>query len=90
MYSYLPNPVFSFPVSVSRRRTLPSMQLDRIDRPAEITIHGELVHNEAVLTQLGRRTVSARERRPVSARQPPPISQLAHVSPPSRCYFQKG
>ena len=29
--------------------------LRAIDRPEEVTIHGELVHNEAVLTQLGRR-----------------------------------
>jgi 4-hydroxy-3-methylbut-2-enyl diphosphate reductase len=29
--------------------------LQAIDRPEEVTIHGELVHNEVVLTQLGRR-----------------------------------
>jgi 4-hydroxy-3-methylbut-2-enyl diphosphate reductase len=29
--------------------------LEQIDRPAEVTIHGELVHNEAVLLQLGTR-----------------------------------
>jgi 4-hydroxy-3-methylbut-2-en-1-yl diphosphate reductase len=29
--------------------------LQAIDRPEEVTIHGELVHNEIVLTQLGRR-----------------------------------
>ena len=29
--------------------------LRAIDRPEEVTIHGELVHNEAVLTQLSRR-----------------------------------
>jgi 4-hydroxy-3-methylbut-2-enyl diphosphate reductase len=29
--------------------------IEGIDRPAAVTIHGELVHNEAVLTQLGMR-----------------------------------
>lgn len=29
--------------------------IDRIDRPAEVTIHGELVHNEQVLRRLDRR-----------------------------------
>jgi 4-hydroxy-3-methylbut-2-en-1-yl diphosphate reductase len=29
--------------------------LRAIDRPEDVTIHGELVHNEAVLIQLGRR-----------------------------------
>lgn len=29
--------------------------LDGIDRPEEITIHGELVHNEAILSRLGER-----------------------------------
>jgi 4-hydroxy-3-methylbut-2-enyl diphosphate reductase len=29
--------------------------LRAVDRPGEVTIHGELVHNEVVLTQLGRR-----------------------------------
>src|ERR1700730_9347385 len=29
--------------------------LRAIDRPEEVTIHGELVHNEVVLTQLSRR-----------------------------------
>jgi 4-hydroxy-3-methylbut-2-enyl diphosphate reductase len=29
--------------------------IDDIDRPREVTIHGELVHNETVLTQLGLR-----------------------------------
>jgi 4-hydroxy-3-methylbut-2-enyl diphosphate reductase len=29
--------------------------LRAVDRPEEVTIHGELVHNEVVLTQLGRR-----------------------------------
>lgn len=27
--------------------------IDRLDRPDEVTIHGQLVHNEVVLTQLG-------------------------------------
>src|SRR5437870_4291170 len=29
--------------------------LEGIERPEEVTIHGELVHNEAVLVQLGER-----------------------------------
>src|SRR5262249_37330119 len=30
-------------------------QAERVERPTDVTIHGQLVHNEAVLAQLGAR-----------------------------------